>query len=589
MTGNEWLTVAVLAVMVAVLVRDLMAPSMAVLGATVVLLVCGVIDSAQALSGFSNPAPITIAALYILARAVERTGALQPVLTGIFGRGTSDRGMLTSLLPPTVGASAFLNNTPIVAMLIPQVSDWAARRGTSPSRYLMPLSFAAILGGAVTLTGTATNLVISGLLEAHGHPPIGIFEFTPFGLPLAIVGIVLITLLAPRLLPDRHAAREDLGEEQREYVVNMEVVPGGPLDGKMVEEGGLRHLQGVFLIEIVRHGNVIAPVAPTTTLEGGDELTFVGIADRVVDLQGMQGLTSTEHEHLIVFDTSQHTFYEAVIGAASPLVGRTLRESSFRATYQAAVVAIHRAGERVKAKLGSVRLQVGDTLVMLTDPGFGDRWRDHRDFLLVAELGGTPPSVSRKTWLVGLVTLGVILPAALGWLEIVQTALLGGFALVLLGVLSPSEARDAVDMNVVVLIAAAFGLGAAVESSGLADRIGHGMVQVFEPWGPIGALLGITLAAVILRELVTNKGAAVLLFPICLATAQQFGVDARPFAIALAITVATSFLTPIGYQTNTMVYGPGGYRFGDYMRLGLPLTILVIGAILIFVPAIWPF
>ena len=589
MTWQEWLTIAVVGGTVIVLVRDLVAPSVAVMAATVLLLVAGVIDTPQALSGFSNPAPITIAALYILARAVEKTGALQPFLPGILGESPSRRGSLARLLLPVAGASSLLNNTPIVAMLVPQVSEWADRRGVSPSRFLMPLSFAAILGGAVTVIGTATNLVISGLLEAGGYEPIGLFELTPFGLPLAIAGVLFILLLAPVLIPDRRPARRELEEELREYVVNMEVVPGGPLDGSMVEEGGLRHLQGVYLVEVLRDGEVIAPVAPETALQGGDHLTFVGVADRVVDLQGIQGLVSTEREHLTAFDTTRHTFYEVVIGAASPLVGRTLRETSFRATYQAAVVAIHRAGHRVKEKLGAVPLHVGDTLILLTDPGFGRRWRDRRNFLLVSRLGGSPPSVSRKTWLVGVVAVAIVLPAAMGLLEIVQSALLGAFALVFLGVLTPGEARDSVDMNVIVLIAAAFGLGAAVESSGLAFRIGHGLVGLFEPWGPTGALLGIVLAAVLLRELVTNKAAAVLLFPIAVSTAVQMNADPRPFAIALAMTVATSFLTPIGYQTNTMVYGPGGYRFADYLRLGLPLTALVIGGILLFVPLIWPF
>ena len=589
MSWQEWLTIAVIVGTVVVLVRDLAAPSVTILGATVVLFVTGVIDTGQALSGFSNPAPITIAALYVLARAVEKTGALQPLVGKLMGDRPPGRGSLARLLLPTTTASSLLNNTPIVAMLVPQVSEWADRQGVSPSRFLMPLSFAAVFGGAVTLIGTATNLVISGLLEASGHEPLGLFEFTPFGLPLALGGILVTILLAPVLLPDRRPARKELEEDMREYVVNMEVVRGGPLDGRRVAEGGLRHLQGVYLVEITRAGEPIGPVAPTTALQGGDHLTFVGVVDRVVDLQSMQGLISTESEHLSEFDTNRHTFYEVVIGAASPLVGKTLRATSFRATYQAAVVAIHRAGQRVVAKLGDVRLRVGDTLVLLTDPGFGRRWRDRRNFLLVSRLGGRPPSASRKSWIVGVVAAGIVIPAATGLFSILQSALLGAFALVFLGVLTPAEARDSVDLDVVVLIAAAFGLGAAVESSGLADRLGHGLVEVFGGWGPTGALLGITLAAVVLRELVTNKAAAVLLFPIALSTAAQFGVDPRPFMIALAVVVATSFLTPIGYQTNTMVYGPGGYRFGDYLRLGLPLTIYVIASIVLFVPLLFPF
>jgi di/tricarboxylate transporter len=277
-----------------------------------------------------------------------------------------------------------------------------------------------------------------------------------------------------------------------------------------------------------------------------------------------------------------------VIGAASPLVGRTLRITQFRGRYQAAVIAIHRAGAPVDAKLGEVRLRVGDTLLLLTDPAFGERWHDRNDFLLVSRLGGTPPSVSHKTWLVGFIALGIIVPASLGVAPILHTALLGAFALVALGVLTPGEAKNAVDIDVLLVIGAAFGLGAAVEASGLAARLAALLVAAFDIFGPSGALLGIVLATILLTELITNNAAAALLFPIAIATALQAGLDPRPFAIAIAVSASASFLTPIGYQTNTMVYGPGGYRFGDYARLGLPLTVGIVAAIVIFVPLIWP-
>jgi len=574
---------------VVVLVKDLLAPSLTILGATVVLLVAGVIDTSQALRGFSNPAPITIGALYILARSVDKTGALNPIMTKTLGTGDGHRTSLTRLLIPSATASAFLNNTPIVAMMVPQVTNWADRKGVSPSRFLIPLSYAAILGGTVTLIGTATNLVVSGLLEAAGHDPMGMFEITRIGLPIMVIGLAMIVLLAPVLLPERRTAHRKFEESEREFVVNMEVVEGEALDGKTVAEGQLRHLKGVFLVEIERDRETIAPVAPGTALKGGDLLTFVGNADLVVDLLSMAGLVSTERKHLAEFDTARHTFYEVVVGAASPLVGKTLRDIGFRGRYQAAVLAIHRAGEQVHAKLGDVRLRVGDTLVLLTDPGFRDRWHDRRDFLLVSRLGGVPPSVSRKSTFVGLITTGVVLSAALGLMPILYAALLAGIALIALGVLTPGEARSAVDFDVIILIAAAFGLGAAVEVSGLAERIADLLRGLFSFMGPRGVLLGIVLATVLLRELITNNAAAVLLFPIAISAAAHLGLDPRPFAMAVAVAASTSFLTPIGYQTNVMVYGPGGYRYLDYTRVGLPLTIMVVAAIVILVPLFWPF
>ena len=587
MNWQAWLTLFVLAVMVYVLARDLVAPSVGVIGAVVVLLVAGVIGPGEAFSGFSNPAPITVAALYVVARAVEKTGALQPIVSWVLGEGTSLRGSLARLLVPSAGASAFLNNTPIVAMLVPQLTDWADRHGRSVSYFLMPLSFVAMLGGLVTLIGTSTNLVVSGLLEANGYAPLGMFELSPVGLPLAAVGILVIIVLAPIVLPERRAPRRALKEGVREFVVGMEVVSGGPLDGKAVGEGNLRNLQGVFLVEIERDGEVIAPVAPETVLHGGDRLTFVGQADTVVDLQAMRGLSSREQEHVRRFDTHRHTFFEAVIGAASPLVGKTLKDVGFRGRYQAAVVAIHRAGQRVEAKLGSVQLKAGDTLLLLSDPGFRDRWRDRTPFLLVSRLGGVPPPVSRKAWLVGLILAGVVGSAGLGVMPILNAALLSVLALVLLGIVTPGEARNAVDLDVILVIAGAFGLATALDGSGLAERGAGLLVGAFGGMGATGGLLGIVLATVALGCIITNNAAVALMFPIAISTAAQLGADHRPFAIGVAVAASASFLTPIAYQTNVMVYGPGGYRFGDYARLGAVLVVLVVVVAVLVIPMVW--
>jgi di/tricarboxylate transporter len=586
MTAHAWLTLAVVVVTVYLLARDLIAPAVTILGAVIVLLVLGVVSPAQAFQGFSNAAPITVAAMYVLARAVEKTGALQPIVGAAMGEGAGRR-RLARLLVPSAAASAFLNNTPIVAMLLPQVADWAERRGRSASLFLMPLSFAVILGGVTTLIGTSTNLVVSGLLSASGRPALGMFELTRVGLPVAAIGVAAVILLAPALLPERRGARRDLTEATRQFVVGMTVVPGGPLDGRAVEAGGLRNLKGVFLVEIERGEERIAPVTPTTVLKGGDRLTFVGKADLIVDLQNTRGVVSTEQKHTAQLDTAHHTFFEAVVGAASPLVGQTLKDVGFRGRYQGAVVAIHRSGQRVDAKLGGVRLRLGDTLLVLSDAEFRDRWRDRGDFLVIARLGGSPPGATRKAPLVGLVALAIVIVAGAGLLPILQAALLGAIALVLIGALTPGEAKGALDLDVLLVIAGSFGLAAAIEGSGLADHVARILIEAFRPLGPRGVLLGVVLATLVLTELVTNNAAAALMFPIAVDTAAQLGADARPFAIAIAIAASCSFLTPIGYQTNTMVYGPGGYRFSDYARLGFPLTLLVIASVVLFVPMFW--
>jgi di/tricarboxylate transporter len=588
LSGDAWLTLAIVGATVVALARELLNPAATVLTGLVALLVFGVVTPEQAFSGFANPAPVTVAALYVLARAVEKTGGLQPILAATLGRGSGTRSGLARLLFPVAASSAFLNNTPIVAMLAPQVTEWSQRRGLSPSRFLMPLSFAAILGGLITVIGTSTNLVVSGLLADHGRRPLGMFELTLIGLPLAVSGVAYLVAFGPALLPERRAPRGELTDGVREFAVNMTVVPGGPLHGRPVAEGGLRHLQGVFLVEIEREGELIAPVAPTTVLHGGDRLTFVGKADLIVDLQSTRGLVSAERDQLAEFDTVRHTFFEVVVGAASPLTGKTVREAHFRGRYQAAVVAIHRAGERVRAKLGDVRLRVGDTLLLLTDPGFEERWRHRNDFLLVSRLGGSPPAVTRRAWIAALVGLGIVAVASSGLLPILEAALLGAVVLVASGVLSPGEAGSAVDLNVILVIAGSFGLGAAMESTGLAARLAELLVGGFSGLGDRGVLLGIVLATLALTEMITNNAAAILVFPIALSTSEALGIEPRGLAVGVAVAASASFLTPIGYQTNTMVYGPGRYHFSDYARLGFPLTVWIVLVTVWTVPLLWP-
>lgn len=574
---QAWLTLAVVVAMFVAMVRSLASPPTAILGAVIVLLAAGVIDANQAFSGFSNSAPITVAALYVLARAIEDTGALRPLVASALGGGGGTRMSLLRLGVPAAAASAFLNNTPIVAMLMRPVSEWANARNLSPSRFLMPLSFAVILGGVVTTIGTSTNLVVSGLLEHAGQAPLGLFEISHVGLPVALIGIVLVAVTAPWLLPDRRSPSGELRGAERDFVVRMVVQAGGPLDGQSVEAAGLRHLEGLFLVEIERRGELITPVAPSTTLRGDDHLLFVGQARLVLDLRNRTGLVSAESPHLAELETPEHRFVEVVIGTSSPLLGRTPKEIGFRGRYQAAIVAIHREGQPVVAKLGAVRLRVGDTLLLLADPSFRERWRDRPDFLMVTPLDGEPADAPRfgpHAWVAMAVGVAVVLVAGSGLLPILEASLIGAVTLVATRTLSARAARDSVEIDVLIVIAASFGLGAAIEASGLAALLGREIVELTSGLGWRWVLLGIVLATVTLTEFISNNAAAALLFPIAMASAREVGADPRVFAIAVAVAASNSFLTPIGYQTNTMVYGPGGYRFADYARLGAPLTLV---------------
>lgn len=588
MTVDAWITVAVITTIFALLVGRKYSPGIIFLGAVTVLLATGVIDFETALDGLSNPAPIAVGALYVVAAAVSKTGALGPLVAQTLGDSGSGRRPMIRLVSLTMGASAFLNNTPVVAVLIPQVTGWAERHKLSASRFLMPISFAAILGGLITVIGTSTNLVVSGGLEQAGYGAIGFFEITKVGVFVAIAGGLTISILAPRLLPDRRSLTSEVEEGGRAFSIDMTVDPGGPIDGRTVQEAALRNLTGVFLASIDRGDTTIAPVRPETVLRGGNRLTFVGKADHVLDLLSVRGLSSTESQHIMGIDDPMIRYFEVVIGPTSGLKGRTLAEVGFRSTYQAAVLAIHRAGALVDSKLGAERLRVGDTLIVLADPDFDARWRDRADFLLIAEMKASPIVTTRASRVVFVVLVFVVLGSAAGVIPIATAALIGALALVVTGVLAPEEAYRSLDLDVLFVIAAAFGVASAVGSTGLADLVASSITSAFDWAGPRGVLFGLILSTIILTELMTNNAAALLMLPIALAAAGPNGLDPRGAAIAIAIAASASFLTPVGYQTNMMVFGPGNYRVVDYARLGLPLTLIVVATAVWAVPVFWP-
>ena len=584
MSGEAWLTLGVVAVAVLVLTRDYMAPAITFASAVVVLMVTGVVTPEHAFQGFSNPAPITVAALYVLARAVEKSGALQPLVQATLGKGRTLRGALARLTIPVAASSAFLNNTPIIAMLSPQVGEWADSRGDSPSRYLMPLSFAAILGGMTTLIGTSTNIVVSGLLQAEGYEPFTMFELTRIALPVALVGLAITVVFSPNLLPDRMPPRQEVRYGGRSFSVRMIVEPGGPLDGVQVQKARSLFPANAVIVYFERDGEGAAQVSGVTVLKGGDYLTLVGGMDAVLNLHDVSGLASAQQPHLPhEIGSPRHAYFEAVIAPESPLVGRSLVDVMFLARYQATVVAIHRAGEPILGPLAREPLKPGDTLLLISDRGFGERWRNRRDFLLVPRLGDPTPKLTRQAAVVGAVAVVIVLGAGLGLLPILHLSLIGALILIGFGILTTVEAKDAIDFDVIVVIGAAFGLAAAVESSGLGQAAADLVAGAFGRFGPQGALAGIVISTIALSSFITNNAAAALVLPIALSTAADFGIDSRAAAVAVALAASASFMTPVSYQTNLMVYGPGGYHFGDYARLGTPLTVVVLVVLLMTV------
>jgi di/tricarboxylate transporter len=567
----QLLVVVVLAAMIAGLLSRRVSPTVAVISALLSLYLLNVIDASSAFAGFSNPAPVTIAALYVVAAGIDRTAALVPTIGRVLGRGSLRAANRRSVLA-SAGLSAFMANTPVVAMLLSPVRTWARNRRIPESKLLMPISYATIIGGNLTLVGTSTTLIASGLLLESGYEPLSFWEPARLGLPFAVLALAVLVATAPLLTPHRGADDGNRADPIRPYVVALTVDGGGPLDGVTVADGGLRALPSMYLVGVEHDGDTTAPVSPQTVLRGGDVLNFAGRRDDVVDIDHRQGLTLKEAEHLWALDDRHHAWYEAVIGPSSPLVGRTIKDAGFRQRYQAAAVAVTRDGDDVNAKLGDVRLQVGDSLLLVSDLGFGERWHNQADFLVIDQRQEPPPTARSKARLALAIMATVVALPMLGVTDVLRAAVAGAVATVLTGVLTPRQARDAVNINVVIMIGAAIGIGSAVDGTGLADRVANGLIDTLAFLGPIGTAAAVVASTMVLTELISNAGAIAVMMPLALSTAAQTDGDPRRFALAVTLTASASFLTPIGYQTNTMVFGPGRYEATDYLRLGLPLA-----------------
>jgi di/tricarboxylate transporter len=576
MGWEAWVTLAVTAAMVLAMVRGLAGPDLVMLAGLSLLVTLGIVPVARGFSGFANEGVLTVAALFVVAAGVRDTGGLDALLRRVLGRPRGLGEAQLRLFLPVSAVSAFLNNTPVVAMMVPVVTDWARRNRLPLSRLLIPLSYASILGGTCTLIGTSTNLVVYGLVrEQQPDLTIGLFDIALLGGPTLLVGVIYVLLASRRLLPDR-AGSQELMAQPREYTVSMRIEEGSVVVGQRIEEAGLRHLPGLFLVEIERDGELMPAVDPDTLLRAGDHLLFVGVVESVVDLRRIRGLVpATDQVDKLTEPRPNRRLLEAVVGAGSSLAGKNVRELRFRTHYEAAIIAVHRNGERVTGKVGDIVLQPGDVLLLEAPPSFFERHRNDSNFALITEVEGSAPLQHDKAPLALGLLLGMVALSATGVLPLLVAALLAAGAMLMTGCLTAQEARRAVELRMVVAIAAAFGVGAALDASGAAGTLGRALVEVAAPLGPIATLAGIYAATALLTELITNNAAAALMFPLATAAGETAGLPLVAVALVVMMAASASFSTPIGYQTNLMVYGPGGYRFGDFVRFGLPLQVLL--------------
>ncbi len=589
LTWHAWLTLGTIAVTFSVLVATRLPADFVFLGALGVLLLTGVLTTTDALSGFSSQGLITVGILYIVVAGLQETGGLSWISHHVLGRPKGLRRAQLRLMAPVTALSAFLNNTPVVAMFIPVVIEWCRRIRIQPSQMLIPLSYASIFGGICTLIGTSTNLIVNGLVQArYQNEGLHMFEITKIGVPCAVIGFAYLVIAGRRLLPERKTL-EDIFEDPREYTLEMEVNTRSPLVGRTIAASGLRHLPGAFLAELMRGGQVISAVHPDEILQGNDRLVFVGNIDSMRTLYNQQGLSpATDQLFKLQAPRHQRCLVEAVVSNTCPLVGKSVREGRFRSVYNAVVIAVARNGERVGGKIGDIQLRPGDILLVECHAGFIPRQKDSRDFYLVSSVeNSTPRRFEKAPWAFAIL-IGMVLSVSLGWLSMLKAALLASGLILVLGCCSLSQARRSIEWSVLLTIAAALGLGRALDKTGAAAVLAEMLLNLAgeHPWTSLAIVY---LMTTVFTEIITNNAAAVLVFPIAMNVAERLDVSTMPFIICIMIAASASFATPIGYQTNLMVYCPGGYRFSYYLRIGLPLN-LVIGAVTIILsPIIWPF
>ena len=487
----------------------------------------------------------------------------------------------------TASMSAFLNNTPIVAMLVPRVQAWCEQTGIPASKVMIPLSYASIVGGMTTLVGTSTNLLVAGLMEASGYEGLGLFDLSWVGVPAALAVIVYFSVFGYRWLPDRSEEAIEFQEGLTECLFEVRVAPDSPLVGQSVEEAGLRALGNAYLVH-VRHGGEIIPSSPEAVLRSGDVLMFRGSASMMESLLARPGLQRVV-ESVETSEVTTLPLYEAVVAPTSELVGHSLKEVGFRERYQGVVVGIRRRDLPVDGSLSNVAIQPGDLLLVEAQNGFDRRWNQNRDeFYLVAPRRPEKPRVQRgKAPLALGILFAVIALAAIGVTSIVTAAFVGALAMIGTGCLRVQEARHAVDISVLLVIAAALGIGEAISATGLAATVAGGMVDAAAGLGVIGVIAAVYIATSIMTELITNNAAAALMLGVGLAAAEGMGASPEAFAVAVAIAASASFITPIGYQTNLMVMAAGGYKFADYTKSGIAVNLIVTTVALTMIWLVW--
>jgi len=572
--------IIVLIVIVFILVslyKDLLGTTFTFVIAVTILGFFKILTPKEILNGFANEQIAVIILLLVLGDIIRQTAIIEVVFDKLFKSARSYKGFLGRMTLAIAGFSAFLNNTPLVAVMMPYINNWCKRNEISPSKFMIPLSYAAIIGGCATLIGTSTNLIVNGMYVEQKIIPnaesLNIFEFAWVGVPMIFIGFLYLVFFSDKLLPARPDLLSDFSQNSRRYIVETEIRKNSHLIGKTLEESGLINLKGFYLIEIFRNNYKISFLSSEIILQQDDLLIFAGDTTVITDmLNGDSGLTLPSVGMLN--KKKQTEVVEIVISHNSKMINRSVSEIRFRAKFDAAVIAVHRNGERISGKIGETIVKAGDVLLLYTGIDFFSRSVDTHDFYFISKVKDFQKLESYKIWTLLGGTLLVILLSALHLVNLFMGLIVLLMVVISMKIAKPKELYKAIDYNLAMIIALSLALGTAMIKSGAADLVADVIVKIFLPLGKVGLLFGIYFITTMLAAYITNKAAVAIVFPVSIMMAANMGLNPIPFVLVVSFAAAANFMTPHGYQTNLMVYGPGGYTFGDFFKIGFPLTMI---------------
>ncbi|WP_349410300.1 SLC13 family permease [Pseudalkalibacillus sp. SCS-8] len=580
------ITFSVIGLMFLLLMVNWYSAEIIVLSAVILLIWSGILTIPEAFNGFTNEGVLTIASLFIILYTIQQHPAFLKITRIVFGNSQTLQSGLGRMMVVTGSFSSFMNNTPLVVMLTPIVKRWSEKYDIYPSKLLIPLSYAAIIGGMCTLLGTSTNLVVHSLLQKEGQEGFSLFELGFIGVPFFIIAFIYMCLFGHRLLPERTVVhRTDLQKNQ--FNVEAIITDDFPYIGKTIEQAGLRHLDKGYVMAILRQGECIFPVSPTQKINSGDHLLLIGEETCSEEIKRFDGIIiqplSMEFSHHV----SDLQLIEATIPKDSSYISSCIREIGFRSEHGGVVVAVYRKGQRLNHKVGSIRLKAGDTLYILAGNSEGRYERSTKNLVLLS----THTSVKEiriRDWIPIFLFGGMLFTVTVGLVEVTHAAITTAIILLLIKSITFDQAKDAIKWDVLFVIGGAFGIAEAMIKTGAAQYLADLLISHMDKVTPFLLLVSVYALTNLLTELITNNAAAVIMFPIAMAFVQELSMNPEPLAVAIAISASASFSTPVGYQTNLLVYSSGQYRFMDFLKAGIPLNLIGFVISMLIIPLIWP-